>query len=390
MAETKIEWCDYTLNPWRGCRKVSDGCKHCYAENRAGQFGEDFAKKRIRLSDAGWRRPLKWDHDACLHHAGRLGPTDRPRVFCASLADVFEDWDGPIVDCHGSRLNRCWACGHIAGYVHRVIGCSVQPDVPASDLVTPLTMDDLRHDLFTLIDETPHLDWILLTKRPENVRRMWPVSYVDTGDDCEDEEEREFFAEGAVRERRSNVWLGTSVENQEPADRRIPELLKCRDLAPVLFVSCEPLLGPINLGQYVGTECTHDDARLEHDTGALICKRCDDMDQVDWVIAGGESGRNARPCNVAWIRSIRDQCREAGTPIFIKQLGTHVTDQGTTMACSYPDSMCWPAGTRTDVHRVLLSDSKGGDPSEWPEDLRVREFPRGGSMGETESSRPAD
>lgn len=252
MAETKIEWADFTFNPVMGCTKVSPACKNCYAERdfdhrrKKVKFGPNGT--RVLTSDANWAKPLKWNRDTqiadeCFECGEQISMATgckhcdlkpiRPRVFCASLADVFEDWDGPIHNHKGERLYRAW---HHA-----------QPDWVASDKPCegdPVTMDDVRKRLFELIDSTPHLDWLLLTKRPENIRRMWPTwpdGFPEDGSG----------GHGSGTRYLKNVWLGTSVENQEYADKRIPELLKCRDLAPVLFLSCEPLLSSINLGDFL-------------------------------------------------------------------------------------------------------------------------------------------
>ena len=188
-ANSKIEWTTHTFNPWRGCQKVSAGCANSYAEafsrrNPAvlGQWGPDGV--RVIAKDSYWQQPLKWDRQA----AAAGGP--RPRVFCASLADVFER---------------------------------------RPELVEP------RGRLFRLIDATPHLDWLILTKRPENIVGMMPAYFPN------------YLAEaGAMNQEavRENVWLGTSVEDQAAADERIPELLKMP--ARVVFLSCEPLLGPVD------------------------------------------------------------------------------------------------------------------------------------------------
>jgi protein gp37 len=145
-------------------------------------------------------------------------------------------------------------------------------------------LDRMRRRLFALIDATSNLDWLLLTKRPENILSMWP--------DCAIEPCETLHSDG-----RKNVWLGTSVENQEYADKRIPALIQCRDLSPVLFLSCEPLLGSLDLN-FVR-----------------------DNPPIDWVIVGGESGPNARPSHPDWFRSIRDQCSAAGVPFHFKQWG---------------------------------------------------------------------
>jgi protein gp37 len=246
MAEnSKIEWCDHTFNPWEGCEKVSAGCANCYAERRdkqyhnGGHWGPNGTRKM--MSEAYWRQPLKWNRDA-----EKTG--ERPRVFCSSLADVFED---------------------------------------RPELIDP------RHRLMLLIEQTPSLDWLLLTKRPENIGDMVPVKWFDDG-----------FP--------SNVWLGTTVENQEQADKRIPKLLKIP--ARTRFLSCEPLLGAVDLSRYLPSmpkvDCPPDLTPYYNSHFAL-----------HWVIAGGESGSNARPSHSDWFRSLRDQCQAAGVPFFFKQSG---------------------------------------------------------------------
>lgn len=241
---SKIEWTTHSFNPWVGCSKVSAACKNCYAEawaKRSGlvQWGEN--AERRRTSDANWRKPLVWNNQA---------NGTRPRVFCASLADVFEDHP------------------------------TIQPG--------------WRADLGRLIACTDKLDWLLLTKRPENVYRMLPDFWVN-------------FAEPYAMP--SNVWIGTTVENQEEADRRIPELLKIP--AKVRFLSCEPLLESIDLHAVTMADGDNLDRELMHlGYGTAI----------DWVIAGGESGGSARPSHPDWFRSLRDQCKSAVVPFFMKQM----------------------------------------------------------------------
>jgi len=175
MAEnTKIQWADHTLNPWRGCTKVAEGCKFCYADELSkrnpgtlGIWGDEGS--RVVASETMWQEPVKWNKAAELnfYQACSLGDEKeyvRPRVFCASLADVFEDWKGPMINSSGRQL--CW------------VGGRMQPEHPDSaSRFKPVTMDDVRARLFRLIDDTPHLDWLLLTKRPENIRRMWPAYF---------------------------------------------------------------------------------------------------------------------------------------------------------------------------------------------------------------------
>jgi len=224
--DSKIEWTHHTFNPWWGCERVSPACKHCYAEAWARRLGMDLWSPnapRRAMSDAYWRQPLAWDRDA--QRAGK-----RARVFCASMADVFEDRDDLL-----ATRERLWA----------------------------------------LIERTPNLDWLLLTKRPQNVGGMVPW-----GNDWP-----------------RNVWLGTTVETQRWADKRLPQLV--RHPAKILFLSCEPLLGPIDLAPW------------------LIHER-----RIDWLIVGGESGHHARPMNPDWARALRDQCREHDVAFHFKQWGS--------------------------------------------------------------------
>ncbi len=222
MSETNIEWADFTFNPWSGCSKISAGCAHCYAAalppkmRRHALWGPD--ARRVPATDEYWRQPLAWNRAAARDGV-------RARVFCASTADVFED---------------------------------------RSDL------DPWRERLWRLIADTPQLDWLLLTKRPERMARWaaehgWPA----------------------------NAWAGTSVENQTAAAERVPKLLGVP--ARVRFLSCEPLLGPVDL----------------HGV------------RPDWIIVGGESGRQARPMHPDWARGLRDQAASNDVPFLFKQWGEH-------------------------------------------------------------------
>ena len=246
MAEnSKIEWTDHTFNPWIGCTKISPaGCKNCYAESLVLRFGDDFTERR-RTSEANWKLPLKWNAQA--QREGR-----RLRVFCASLADVFDNAVPPV-----------W-----------------------------------RADLFKLIGDTPHLDWLLLTKRIGNVGNMIPFGWQDFG--CP-----------------PNVWIGATVVNQEEADRDIPKLLAVP--ARVRFLSIEPMLGPITLREVHSDVCEID--ALTGDHGVLRPLRGRSDAKVHWVICGGESSHNARPMHPDWARSLRDQCAAAGVPFLFKQWG---------------------------------------------------------------------
>jgi protein gp37 len=331
-TETKIEWTDHTFNPWIGCTKVHAGCTHCYAESYAKRYGKAQwgpQGTRVKTSESYWKQPLKWEANAARQviRARREGVPmpERPRVFCASLADVFEDWTDAMQDHR---------CEDLAGYQ---------------------TMPDVRRDLFALIDATPHLDWLLLTKRPENVRTMYVPHLLEKVRGHVSQNE----GDGYRIRQRSNVWIGTSISDQATADEYIPRLLQLRDLTPVLFLSVEPLLGPVDLGF---DRCIPNGGDM-HDPSTCGLAREECRCLLDWVIVGGESGHNARPCNIAWIRSIVGQCKAAGVPCFVKQLGSQPTGD-------------WGSGDRPFfAGHWRLRDSKGGDPDEWPEDLRVRHFP---------------
>lgn len=268
-AKTGIEWTDHTFNPWWGCTKVSPGCANCYAERDATRYGHPVwgpdAGRRF-FGQKHWLEPLRWDIAA-------MKAGVRRRVFCASMADVFEETRGRGLD---------------------------------------FRLDAERRKLWAAIRATSHLDWLLLTKRPENIWKLGPVG-------------------GWPR----NVRVGVSVESQE-YESRIIELLESD--APHPWISYEPALGPLDL-------CLGNTAMLS----------------LEWVIVGGESGPGARPFDLAWARSVVEQCRAAGVACFVKQLGANPDGAGFSVAARF---------------RGRLRDRKGGDPSEWPEDLRVREFPR--------------
>ena len=295
MAEnTKIEWTDHTFNPWEGCQKVGPGCDHCYAETRNARFAGGTAinwgpgAPRRRTSASNWALPERWNaqSDTFMAQHGR-----RQRVFCASLADVFDN-----------AVDPQW-----------------------------------RADLFALIAATPNLDWLLLTKRIGNVRGM--LAELAHGNDPD--------LSLLDMMPLPNVWIGATVVNQEEADRDIPKLLAVP--ARVRFLSMEPLLGPVDLTHI---EVFGGDAEIYPLKGTTDCvdeegEPTADVPALDWVIVGGESGPNARPMHPDWVRSIRDQCAEAGVALFVKQMG----------------------GSR----------DKRGELFDLPDDLRIREVPHANS-----------
>lgn len=249
MGETTgIEWTDHTFNPWLGCSKVSPACAHCYAEvNRAvvvaeqrvnaPLWGPDSA--RLKTSESYWKQPYKWNRDA-------LAAGVRRRVFCASLADVFEDRRD--LDAH-------------------------------------------RADLFRAIYDTPHLDWLLLTKRPEKIAEL-------VGRAFNIDKRMEWLLAWLAGNPLPNIWLGTTAEDQAHLDIRAKHLLSVP--ARVHFLSMEPLLSAV-------------------DVSALTNPI--DKPRIDWVIVGGESGPKSRPMHPDWARSVRAQCEADGVPFFFKQWG---------------------------------------------------------------------
>jgi protein gp37 len=271
MKNSKIEWTHHTFNPWIGCTKVSPACDNCYAAvstpARTMKIQWGAGQQRKRTSDANWREPRRWNADCAERGV-------RERVFCASLADVFDN-----------QVPEAW-----------------------------------RAQLFALINDTPNLDWLLLTKRIGNAYAMI-------------ESAREL--PGCQWYGQHNVWLGATICNQEEADRDIPKLLAVP--AAKRFLSIEPLLGPVDLSwafadirtaschtcgyrtNQVGGVCPNDNTTLRGDFG------------IDWVIVGGESGPNARPMHPDWARSLRDQCQAAHVPFLFKQWGE------------------WAPGTQTDM-----------------------------------------
>lgn len=294
MAEnTKIEWCDHTFNPWIGCTKVSAGCQHCYAETlmdkRYKKVKWGPRGQRVRTSANNWKKPLAWNKKAS-------GSWMR----CGDCG-----WTGDNLEMHGERLEYCPMCDDefsIESARPRVF-CASLADVFEEKLDQP-ELDEWRRELFELIQNTSHLDWLLLTKRPENVCQI--IEHV-TG-----------FSDAAMWFHSApHVWVGTSVENQAQADKRIPELLEIP--ARVRFLSMEPLLDAIDLCSISLGNGLEIDA-LRGKWGEFARPQAD-CGKVDWVIVGGESGENARPMHPDWARDIRDQCLGAGVPIFFKQWG---------------------------------------------------------------------
>lgn len=309
-----IAWTDLTVNPIRArafrkvghhCVKVSPGCANCYASRMQPRFG----LPEYELGKRAGVEPFL-DERALESVLRRRKPA---RIFWCDMTDLFGDW---VSD---AWIDRC----------------------------------------FAVMALTPQHTHQVLTKRPERMQLY-----------CTD---RDVWNRVALIAKRGlwggapkgnpfwplpNVWLGVSVDDQQRADERIPLLLHTP--AAVRYISAEPLLGPLDLRPWLGRVCDGHEP-WQCDDG---CPR-----GLDWVIVGGESGPDARPCNVEWIRDIVRQCRAAGVACFVKQLGARpVYDLGDGHRHRIRE-------LRKAVSGKPLYDRKGADPSEWPEDLRVRQFP---------------
>lgn len=268
MDKTKIEWADSTWSPFRGCTRISEGCRNCYAEAIAGRFSGPGMPYEgvVRIGESGAR----WTGDVRLVESVLDQPLrwKRPRrIFVNSMSDTFH----------------------------------------------PAVTTAMLERVYDVMARAPQHTFMVLTKRPARMR-LWT-----------NELSRNLHREHVL----PNVWVGTSIENQAAADDRLDDLVNTR--AALRFLSVEPLLGPVDLSAGLRT------------------------DKTGLVIVGGESGSGARPCGTDWIREVIDQCRRFDVPAFVKQLGSN------------------PAG---DVGCSRIT-RKGGDMNEWPEDLRVREEPKG-------------
>lgn len=300
--ETGIEWADSTFNPWMGCTKVSPACDHCYAERDTKRFGRvqwGAGQPRVRTSAGNWKKPLQWNaqpfvecpvcgwrgewreadvRNGCCpncNHLPRLFKPARRRVFCASLADVFDN-----------DVDPAW-----------------------------------RSDLFDLIERTPNLDWMLLTKRIGNVAKMVTEGL--------------FFPSHWP-----NVWIGATICNQEEAERDIPKLLAVP--AAVRFLSVEPMLGRIDLCETFGMWWNQTMGCFESSRSTGFNRNQNNLAEraIDWVIVGGESGSNARPMHPDWARSLRDQCAAAGVPFLFKQWGEWAPREPYASECMESDELC--------------------------------------------------
>jgi protein gp37 len=315
---SKIEWLcrpgtkPESWNPVTGCRKVSEGCRNCYAAAMAARFWGDRKFTDVRCHKDRLYAPLSWR---------------KPRtVFVNSMSDLFHD---AVAD---EFIDRVFAVMALCPQ-HTFVILTKRPE-RMLDWATHDPRDGVRNAGEAMRPSNPPRHWYHVSDW--NLRlASWPLP---------------------------NVWLGVSIEDQPTADQRIPILLQTP--AAVRCVSIEPLLGPVRLkqqnpdGKWPPDADQPDIAWLRHRDWP------DDFQYwttgLNWVIVGGESGPKARPCDVAWIRSTIRQCKDAGVPCFVKQLGARSVENSSDYCCG---------------KRVRLRASKGNDPAEWPEDLRVREWP---------------
>lgn len=407
---SKIQWTNETWNPVVGCTRASRGCDHCYAVTMTHRLGAMAEADRAKGTDPG--KKAMYEGLTVLNNRGE-------RHFNGTVRCVEDALTIPL----GWKKPRLCFVNSMSDLFHK--------DVPF----------EFIDRVFAVMALCPQHTFQILTKRPERM-----AEYFDSFQDWTEVDgvvgfERLGVAAGqmldggwiwgpgkrhrqAIRDFISdaynwydeeterepkpiawplpNVWLGTSVEDQAAADERIPHLLRCP--AAVRFLSCEPLLGSVDLTTALphykcdagGTDATYhgeshrtvdcgwrglkhpDDARGKktetpqgHPHGRCLCLRAG-VDYifggVNWVIVGGESGKGSRPCNIDWIRSIRDQCRDAGVACFVKQLGAVPGFDPKVEDGSFHH-------TRDGLCIKKLTDKKGGDIDEWPEDLRVREMP---------------
>lgn len=293
---SKIEWCEETWNPLIGCSKVSPGCKNCYAIQTAWirMHNPKMADRYFGVVEKSPAGALNWTGNVNVVKDAIDKPLRRKKptmYFVNSMSDLF----------------------------HEAVPFSV------------------IHDIFNTIAACPQHTFQILTKRP--ARMLEYVKWFQRGG-------RYNFDFGP------NVWIGVSVENQQTANERIPLLLQVP--AAVRFLSCEPLLGPINLTR-IDAEITCPGSpycQINPLTGKQtdMGRPCPDIPKIDWVIVGGESGHGARPLHLEWVRSLRDQCQKAGVAFFFKQFGEWVpTGQEPAFI---------PGSQVRDVMNILIDGSK--------------------------------
>lgn len=328
-ANSKIEWTEATWSVVTGCTRVSSGCDQCYAvrmSHRLENMGQEKYRGLTVLNGKGDRH---FNGTVKLHESELQTPLRRRKpttYFVCSMSDLFHR-DVPF-----EFIDRVFAVMALCPQ-HTFQVLTKRPE-RAAEYLGRLTETRLASEVRAIVG-----------------RRACTV--IEEDDDPRSTENVMVrFRDGWL----PNVWLGTSIENQATADERIPHLLKCP--AVVRFISAEPLLGPVDLFESISA------IQRRLGVGYVEASRIKHAGKIDWIIVGGESGPRARPTDVVWIRSIVAQCKAAGVPCFVKQLGARPIQ---------PDGLI--IGNR---ERLPLVSAKGGNWDEWPEDLRVRELPAKG------------
>lgn len=386
--KTGIQWTHVpgyrgaTWNPTTGCTRVSPGCDHCYAftlhdqrykvnrdKARECVGGVDSDAERIAFARAQGILPMAPQYDVPFSTVQvlderRLREPLRKRqphaFFVDSMSDLFHE------DVPDEAIDRVF--GVMAATPQHIYQVLTKRPERMREYVARAPKDD--GERFAVIDNTSaaHFRVDRWSADFEKVRSLNPREHPEEWDP------REWPL--------PNVWLGVSVEDQQRADERIPVLLDTP--AAVRFLSCEPLLGPVDLTDldYRVTLARHypgqfefpphpNDPAIRYDVLTGHMKGPDEigLPRVDWVIVGGESGPHARPFNLEWGRSLVEQCRAAGVAVFVKQLGSRPAEP------HHPNDGCELVGQCDGDHPLRLRHNHGGNPDEWPEDLRVREWP---------------
>jgi protein gp37 len=341
-SNSPIEWTDKTWNPTRGCRRISPGCQHCYAERVAYRFsgaGKPY-EGLVRLGKGGpvWTGKGVLVPDALDEP---LGWRKAQMVFVNSMSDLFYE------EFTEEQIDMVWATMVLSPW-HTYQVLTKRPERAARYLNDP----GLYQRLLRQVDQ---------------VRRDRPWRHGPDGARLD-----EIGVSDPARTPARNIWLLTSTENQASADERIPHLLRCP--AAVRGVSYEPALGPVDFGRFL------------EDWGSASSQARPGMShgRVGWIIAGGESGPGARDCDLAWLRGAVAQGKAAGVPVFVKQLGARPgicwrRSAGPVPAAAIDAHLCAGGSEPEDEWDPLtLNNPKGGDMAEWPADLQVREFPQVG------------
>lgn len=331
--KTGIQWTDATWNPIRGCSRVSAGCVHCYAEVVAARFsgpGQAYEglARRTSKGEARWTGKIMF---VAKHLLDPLRWKEPRRIFVNSMSDLFHRG---VTDDELAAFFGVMAIAH-----HHTFQVLTKRPERMLEVAKTLTVADCIAGLGMLCEQRGvRLNYDRVNAHLKTYNHVWPLR---------------------------NVWLGVSVENQATADERIPLLLDTPTV--IRFLSCEPLLGSIDLIPFLYDE-------VEGTTMPDFSSPRASNRALSWVIVGGESGRKARSCDVQWIRDIVEQCRGAGVAPFVKQLGA---EPGFKLEDEERRGNFAPSFHHSDGELFIkkLNDSHGGDPAEWPEDLRVREFP---------------